>query len=252
MSWKTALVTGGSTGIGLELAKALAKGGTKVVICGRRQEQLDLALKEIGENGSAIPCDVADPAAVQRMVDEAHARLGSLDLVIANAGIGGDKPAPKLKVEDIVPMLQINVIGACATITAAIPHMVAAGGGHLVGITSVAGYRGLPTSGAYSASKAAFSTFLESVRVDLFQRKITVSDIRPGFIETPLTARNKFKMPFLMPADRAARKILGALASRKRVYTFPWQMALLIKLVTMVPGWLYDRLGGAVDFRKDA
>jgi short-subunit dehydrogenase len=252
MSWKTALITGGSTGIGLELAKALAKRGTKVVICGRRQSQLDEALKEIGENGSAIQCDVADPAAVQRMVDEAHQRLGSLELVIANAGIGGDKPAARLKIEDIVPMLQINVIGACATITAAIPHLLAQGGGHLVGITSVAGYRGLPTSGAYSASKAAFSTFLESVRVDLFKRNVKVSDVRPGFIETPLTAKNKFPMPFLMPADRAAQKILGALASGRRVYAFPWPMWMLIKVVTMVPGWLYDRLGGSVDFRKDA
>jgi NAD(P)-dependent dehydrogenase (short-subunit alcohol dehydrogenase family) len=252
MRWSTALVTGGSTGIGFSLAKALVAEGTKVVICGRRQEQLDQAIAELGANASAIQCDVSDPSAVKVMVDEAHRRLGSLDLVIANAGVGGDRSALKVGIDDVIPMLKINVLGACATIVSAIPHQLAAGKGHLVGVTSLAGYRGLPTGAAYSASKAAFSTFLESVRVDLFRKNIKVTDIRPGFVETPLTKKNKFKMPFLMTSDRAATRILGAIARGRRVYAFPLPTWLGMRVLMLIPAWLYDRLGSRMNVRKDS
>src|SRR5262249_56815547 len=120
------------------------------------------------------------------------------------------------------------------------PHMVASQKGHLVGISSIAGYRGLPTSAAYSASKAALSIFLESIRVDLRARGIKVTDIRPGFIDTPLTKKNRFPMPFLLPADEAARRIVRAIDRDKRVYTFPWPMALAIQVIRWMPAWLYD------------
>ena len=249
-TWQTALITGGSAGIGFALAKELTRRGTKVVICARRQEQLDLAVAELGPNASAIKADMGDPEQAARVVDEAHARLGSLELVVANAGFGGDKPAARLRPDHVVPMLMTNVVGACATLTAALPHLLAAGCGNLVGISSLAAYRGLPTSAAYSASKAALSTFLESLRVDLYGSGVVVTDVRPGFIDTPLTQKNRFPMPFLMDADQAAARILGAIAAGRRVYGFPWPTWLAVKSLTWLPGWLYDRLASRMKPEK--
>jgi short-subunit dehydrogenase len=199
---------------------------------------------ELGESLVIIEADLEDPDRAKEVVDEAHRQLGGLSLVIANAGGGLPKAATKLRVDHILSTLRVNVLGACTTLTAAIPHMLEKGEGHLVGISSIAGYRGLPTSAAYSASKAALSTFLESIRVDLKGSGIYVTDIRPGFIATPATAKNKFKMPFLLESDEAARRILSAVEKRRSVETFPWQMALGIRLVRALPNWLYDRVAG--------
>lgn len=248
-NWETALITGGSTGIGAAIGEALVRRGTKVVICARRKETLEEAAEKMG--ATPIQADMSDPDQASRVVAEAHETLGGLDLVIANAGFGGPRPAHELKPEHFVSIYQTNVIGACVTLTAAIPYMLEAGRGNLVGISSLAAYRGLPTNAAYSASKAALSTFLESIRVDLFHTGITVTDVRPGFIDTPLTKKNKFKMPFLMPADRAADKILAAVGRGRRVYAFPWQTWLGAKALTALPAWLYDRIGSKTKMEKD-
>ncbi len=246
--WQTALITGGSTGIGAALATELRRRGTRVAICARSREQLETTARSI--DAIPIQADLSDPNRAREVVDEAKRALGSLDLVIANAGFGGNRPAPELRIEQVVAMLQTNIVGACVTLTAAIPHMIEAGRGHLVGVSSLAAYRGLPTSAVYSASKAALSTFLESIRVDLFRTGIIVTDIRPGFIDTPLTKRNKFRMPFLMPADVAALKILTAIARGRRVYAFPWQTWLGAKLLTAVPAFIYDRVGSRAKLEK--
>lgn len=240
--YETALITGGSTGIGAELAKALAKRGTRVAICARRLEPLEATQREIGDNCIIIQADVSDPDRVVEVVQEANERLGSLHLVVANAGFGFNRPAAKLLPKHFVSMVQTNVIGAFTTLAAAIPIMLEQQRGHLVGVSSLAGYRGLPTGAAYSATKAALSTFLESIRVDLQSTPIRVTDIRPGFVDTPLTQRNRYQMPFLVPADEAALKILGALDAERRVYAFPWPMWLAIKAVTYAPDWLYDAI----------
>ena len=140
-------------------------------------------------------------------------------------------------------MLQLNVLGACATLTAAIPHLLAGGGGTLVGVSSLAALRGLPTSAAYSASKAALSTFLESLRIELVPRGIDVSDIRPGFVDTPLTQKNGFRMPFLMTADDAAQRIVRGLERRRRIIAFPWPTALAMRLLAGLPSALFVGLG---------
>lgn len=247
---QTALITGGSTGIGLALARRLVSRGTRVAICGRRKDVLDHAVLELGGGTVALVADCADPARAASVVDEAKERLGSLDLVIANAGVGRNRHASRLLPEDVLFVFRLNVLGACATLTAAIPHMLAQNRGHLVGISSIAGYRGLPTSAAYSASKAALSTFLESLRVDLYRQGIKVTDVRPGFVDTPLTRHNEFKMPFLLDADEASRRILRAIDAEKRVLTFPFPMAVGAQLLTMIPRWLYDRLGSFANMTK--
>jgi short-subunit dehydrogenase len=250
--YKTALITGGSTGIGYALARALAADGTRVVICARRAEPLQEAVRTLGPNVHGIVADVGDPERAAALVDEAAAWLGGLELVIANAGFGGDRPAQKLRVEHVTPMLLTNVVGACATLTAAIPHLLRAGGGHLVGISSLAAYRGLPASAAYCASKAALSTFLESLRVDLRTSHVAVTDIRPGFVDTPLTRKNRFPMPFMLTSDEAAARILKAIARRQRVYAFPLPTWLLVRALALLPAWLYDRVGARLAPKKSS
>jgi len=237
---KTALVTGGSTGIGLALVRALVKRGVRVAVNARSEDKLRAIAEELGDRVIILPADVADPAKAQEVVREAHARLGSLDLVVANAGTGRPVHGSKMKVEAITHVLQLNVIGACATVAAAVEPMVAQGRGHIVGITSVAANRGLPTSAAYSGSKAGFSVFLESLRVDLRRTGVRVTEIRPGFVDTPLTKKNRFKMPWLMDADRAAELILRAVERERKVYTFPWQMAAVSWLMRQLPNAIWD------------
>lgn len=241
--WASALVTGGTTGIGQAIVHQLAKQGTRVAICARRQDLLDQMTSALGDRVITIKADLADPGRAEAVVAEAKERLGSLELVIANAGFGINKPADRLVPKDVVAVLQLNMVAACATLTAAIPQMVEAKRGHLVGVSSIAGYRGLPATAAYSASKAGLTTFLESIRVDLFRFGIKVTDIQPGFIDTPLTKKNKFRMPLLMSADEAGSRIVRALEQERRVYAFPWPTAAGARILSMVPDWIYDRLG---------
>lgn len=239
--WNSALITGGTSGIGAALARQLVTQGTKVAICGRRVEFLNSMQAELGNAIITIEADLSDTDRAVQVVREAKENLGSLDLVVANAGFRINKPASYLEPWEVLSVLQLNLLSACATLTAAIPHMVAEGHGHLVGISSIAGVRGMPMSAAYSASKAGLSTFLESIRVDLYRLGIKVSDIRPGFIDTPLTKNNMFKMPFLVSSEDASRLIIRALERERRVYTFPWQMAIAARLLSLVPNALYDR-----------
>ncbi|MCB9653465.1 MAG: SDR family NAD(P)-dependent oxidoreductase [Deltaproteobacteria bacterium] len=248
-----ALITGGSTGIGLAIAKQLARRGTRVALCARTRAKLDAAAAEIravGGDPIVFVANLADPNEAVDVVRSAREALGQMDMVIANAGIGANRHAARLAPQDILPTLQLNMVGACTTLVAAIPHLVENGGGHLVGISSIAGYRGLPGSAAYSASKAGLSTFLESLRVDLRRHGVKVTDIRPGFVKTPLTDRNRFWMPFLMEADTAAEKILRAIERGRPVYTFPWPMMLSVRLLSMLPNWLYDRIGARIEVEK--
>ena len=247
MKYETALVTGGSTGIGAALVRALVADGARVAVCARNAERLDALVGPLGDRALAIAADVSDPARAEAVVAEAHERLGSLDLVVANAGTGHPVAGPDMTVADITTVLRLNVLGAAATIAAGVRPMVERGRGHLVGVSSVAGNRGLPGSAAYCASKAALSVFLESLRVDLRGTGVRVTDIRPGFVDTPLTKKNDFPMPFLMGADRAAGLMLRAMQKNRAVYTFPWQMAIGAWFLRHVPDVLYDRLAGRFD-----
>jgi short-subunit dehydrogenase len=240
---RTALITGASSGIGRALAIELARRGWSVALGARRADELDKAAGEIrGAGGRALvlPCDVGDPDAATEVVRRAERELGALDMVVANAGVGQYGHASQLTWKDVEPQIRINIAGALATLTAAIPIMLAQQRGHLVGVSSLAGKRGLPRSAAYCAAKAALSTFLESVRIDLAPAGIRVTDVQPGFVATPMTAGAKHARPMEWTSDKAASVIASRLERAPAVISFPWPLAFMSSLGRVMPAWLYD------------
>ena len=187
--------------------------------------------------------DVTDAQALAAAAQDFIGRFGAPDLVIANAGISAGTLGEDIRdVAKLRRVLEVNVTGLAATLAAFAPAMRAAGRGTLAGIASVAGFRGLAGSGAYSSSKSAAITWMESLRTELYGSGVSVVCICPGYIDTPLTRVNRFRMPFLLSADEAARRIARAIARRPRVAVIPWQMALVSVALRAMPGWLYDRL----------
>ena len=243
--FRTALVTGASSGIGAALARRLAASGTEVALLARREDLLASLRDELSRAGGkarSYPGAAARPEAGVEAVRRADDELGGLDLVIANAGIGHSRWAGKLSWEDLAPTLSVNVAGAAATLVAVLPRMVERRRGHVVGVSSLAGYRGMPRSAAYSASKAFLSTFLESLRVDLRGTGVAVTDVRPGFVRTPMTATNRFPMPFLIDVEPAARTIVEALERRAPVVAFPRAMAAITGSARLLPNAVWDRV----------
>jgi len=242
-----ALITGASSGIGRAMAQQLAAGGTRVVLAARREAELAALADEIARaGGRADVCvlDVSDTAAIKAAVERWEKETGGLDLVIANAGVGLTKPAHKLTWDEMAPTVEVCAIGAMATLMAAMPPMLARGRGTLVGVSSLAAGRGLPTSGAYSAAKAALSTFLETLRLDLSPKGIKVVDVRPGFVDTPMTRQNRFWMPFMMSVDEAARAALRGIGKGRAVVAFPFPMRLVMSAAEIMPDGLYRWLAG--------
>ena len=241
---ETAIITGASSGIGASLARELARSGVRVGLTARREPELEQLARAIrSEGGTAIvaPGDAADPASTRAAFARLIGELGPIDLLIANAGVGYDLPVTAFSAEKFDRMVRVNLIGVAYAFEAVLPSMLERGRGHLVGLSSLASYRGLPGSAGYSASKAGLTALLEGMRPELFHRKITVTAVHPGFVRTPMTAGASHPQPFLMDADRAARIILKGIAGRKRRIDFPLPMVGLLRLIQLMPGWLYDR-----------
>jgi len=238
----TVFITGASSGIGRALALEYAARGARLALAARRVDELEhtLALvREKGGDGFILPLDVTNSAAVKDAVARAARDLGSLEMVIANAGFGGQTPAATMQWEDAAPMLRTNIEGSIATLVAAVPILMAQKRGHLVGISSLAGRRGLPQAATYSATKAALSAFLESMRMDLAPAGILVTDVQPGFVHTPGTANATNPKPFVWPVEKAARVIARRLDRAPAIISFPWPLATLTAIGRILPHWLY-------------
>src|SRR5258708_8802269 len=209
MNWKnkTVLLTGASSGIGEALAVALAKkGATLGLLAGREELLAELAAKceAVGGEARIFPCDVVDVDAVHAAAEKFRNEFGHIDIMIANAGIGGnDKATRDYEPAAVKKLIDVNLLGAVNAIHAVLPQMIERKSGHLVAISSLAGYRGLPKSAAYSASKAGMTAFFESVRLDNIKHNIDVTIIHPGLIRTPLTAGRANTMPFLIELNDA-------------------------------------------------
>lgn len=233
------VITGASSGIGEALARHYAAAGNVLGLISRRPANVQ------GMAGILVPysVDVTDTRALEQAAGDFIARFGAPDLVIANAGIGVGTSGEDLRdMELLRRTLEVNVVGLAATLAAFAPSMRKAGHGTLAGICSVAGFRGLAGNGAYSGSKSAAITWLESLRTEMHGSGVAVVCICPGYIDTPLTRVNRFRMPFLLTADEGARRIARAIARRPRLAVVPWQMALVSVVLRLLPGWLYDRL----------
>jgi short-subunit dehydrogenase len=250
---KVVLITGASSGIGRGLALELAKRGARLGLVARRNDLLDEIVSEIEKQqgkAMALAADVQDSTAMRAAADTLRAEFGPIDMLIANAGIGTTTDAAELDATEVARIFGVNVVGAASSVTAVVPEMVKRGSGHLVAISSLAAYRGIPKSASYGASKAALSLFFESLRLDLKPKGIDVTIIHPGFIKTPLTAGREALMPFLMELDYAVAKIITAIEKKRKSYAFPWQLASLVRLGMLMPIPMYDRIAGRRSYRE--
>jgi len=236
-------ITGASSGLGAELARHYAARGAVLGLVARRGAALEALVAELQTSCFAYPLDVSDAAALSAAAADFISRAGVPDLVIANAGISVGTLTEQ--VEDLPVfsrVMAVNVLGMVYTFQPFIAAMRRIRRGRLVGIGSVAGIRGMPGAGAYCASKAAAIAYLESLRVELFGSGIGVTSIVPGYIATPMTAVNPYPMPFLLPAAVAARRIARQIDRGASYAVVPWQMAIVAKLLRLLPDPLFDRL----------
>ncbi len=236
-------ITGASSGLGAALAAHYASHGAQLGLVGRRADALAQVADALPGESARYIADVADAAAMAAAAQDFLQRFGTPDIVIANAGVSVGTLTEYAEDSPVFArVLQTNVIGPVNTFQPFIAPMRAAGRGRLVGIASVAGVRGVPGAGAYSASKAAAISYLESLRVELHTSGVRVVTVSPGYIATPMTAVNKYSMPFMLPADVAARRIARVIAQGRRFAVVPWQMAIVARIMKFLPPWAYDRL----------
>jgi short-subunit dehydrogenase len=241
-----AIITGASSGIGFALARELGKRGYDLALLARRADLLDGLASELRARGTravAIACDVIDADAVRAAVQRAESELGgTFDLAVANAGVSIPGHATKFKLDDAEQIIRVNVLGVMYLYDAVIPSMIAQRNGRFAAVASIAGLRGLPTAGPYSASKAAVQAFLEAARIELKPYGVGVTVVNPGFVATEMTAKNRYRMPFLMQADDAAVVIANGFERGARVIEFPRPMSLLMRVMRIVPDAIYERM----------
>jgi short-subunit dehydrogenase len=244
-SSQVAVITGASSGIGWALAHALAREGCKLGLIARRQDLLQQLAGEIrnaGATAEPAAADVSNREQLLNAVAELRGRLGTIDLMIANAGIGTPTRLEPMNTADIEKMFHVNLFGVIYSIEAVIGEMLQRRQGHLVAVSSMAAYKGLPAESAYCSSKAAVNCYMEGLRIQLRGSGVYATTICPGFVKTPMTDVNNFKMPFLMTADEAARRMVRAIKRRQKVYNFPWQMSLLMEATRYLPDWIMARM----------
>ncbi len=234
-------ITGASSGIGEAFARHYAAQGATLGLVARRGELLQELSSRLNTPVSIYTADVRDANALTQAAEDFIQKFGVPDIVIANAGVSrGTLTEQKEDAAAFKAIFDINVLGLLHTFRPFIAGMKARGNGTLVGIASIAGIRGLPGAGAYSASKAAAISYLESLRVEMQQHGIHVTTIAPGYIKTPMTNVNAYSMPFLMDADVAATKMAKAIAAKRRFIVVPWQMGWLARLMRFIPPFMWD------------
>ncbi|MDD2502028.1 MAG: SDR family oxidoreductase [Geobacter sp.] len=237
------VISGASSGIGLALARHYLKCGATVAAFARRGELLEELAAEYPGKVTPYILDVRDAAAIHAAADDLISRIGLPDIIIANAGVSRGTLTEYAEDLDVFQqVMDINVLGMAKTFQPFIGPLLKAGKGRLVGIASVAGFRGIPGSEAYSASKAAAISYLESLRVELRSSGIKVVTIAPGYIRSPMTDINSYPMPFLVEADDAAARMARVIDKGSSFAVVPWQMGVIGWLLKRLPNWLYDRI----------
>jgi hypothetical protein len=240
------LITGASSGIGRSLALSLAARGETIVAVARRRELLDSLVQEISAKGGralAIACDVTDRSQVLQAAATASETMGPIDRLIANAGGGERTSVVDFHAEQIAAMLALNVVGTANCIEAVLPAMLARGRGHIVVMSSLAGFRGLPGGAGYSAAKAALTTLAEGLRADLRPKGVDVTILSPGFIRTK---PEKKPRAFELSLEVATARMVSAILARRRAYAFPWPLALIARGARLLPAPLYDAVAACL------
>lgn len=242
---KIAFVTGASTGLGHELAKQLVQAGYDVALVARRLPLLESLKKELdplGQRVLVIAADVSRWDDIKGAVERTERELGPIDLLIANAGVSLDVPLKRFNVAEARTVYEVNVIGLMQTVAAVLPFFMERKRGHIVGVSSLAAYVSVPRSTVYCSSKAAVSSYLEGLRVELMPLNIPVTTICPGFVRTPMTQKNKFKMPFLLDAPDAVRIMMRGIAARKAMVHFPSSLYFIVLALRAVPKPIFRQI----------
>ena len=239
-------ITGASSGIGQALAARYAGAGWRLALVARRQAEMTAWAEGQGLPAgryAVYAADVANPDSIVRAAEQCLDRQGVPEVVIANAGISvGMDTAERADLDVMRETFALNNIGLAATFHAFIGPMRARRRGALVGIGSVAAIRGIPGHGAYCASKAGVVAYCESLRGELRGSGVAVVTLLPGYVATPLTARNPYPMPFMLSADRFAELAIRAIEAGASYRVIPWQMGVVAKLLRLLPNWLFDSL----------
>jgi len=239
---KVAVITGASSGIGRALALELGRRGCELALVARRREALEEVARAVEGRACIFTCDVRERDRVHAAAREVLEAFSVVDLLILSAGIGLPTEVMEFGAAHVEETFKTNLFGALYWIEALLPHLQEHGG-MIVGLSSLAGYRGLPGSAAYCASKAALTAFLESLRVDLRRRGsgVHVLTVAPGYVRTPMTA-GQGRLPFLIEPEEAVRRILEGIERELPLIRFPWQTSLLVRLAQMLPPRWYDAL----------
>jgi short-subunit dehydrogenase len=240
------LLTGAAGGIGAATAFALAAKGYRLGLVDLVPERLAEVKERVRSSGAQVAAecaDVRDRGQMRAALERIEAILGPTDIVVACAGVGTISTVNDLDLDGFRAMLEVNVLGVAHTIEAVLGGMIARGSGHIVGISSVAGFRGLPWMPGYSASKAALSAYLEGLRPALKRRGITITTVYPGFVRTAMTLKTPFRRPVpMLEPDQAAKHLVRAIEHRPRDYAFPLSTGIGMNILRRMPNRLFDRM----------
>lgn len=242
---KIILITGASSGIGKELAVQLAKHNCTLILLARRTNLLNEIVNQLksgAANLESYTCDVANPPNVYDVFSEVKRKYGKIDIAILNAAVGIKMWVKDFNSQKGQQAFDINMFGVTQCVENLLPDFIKRREGMIVGVSSLAESRGWKGNGFYSASKAALSILLESLRVELKSYNIKVITVKPGFVRTPMTENNKFPMPFLMNVEKAARIIIRGIKKEKKVIQFPLPTVIGSKVLRIVPNFLFDYL----------
>jgi short-subunit dehydrogenase len=242
----TVLLTGAAHGIGQATAVALAQRGMPLGLIDRDGPALAALAQQLEDQGATIAAaavDVTDRDALLQAVTRIAAQLGPIEVLLACAGIGSLTLVPQLDTSMLRQTLDVNLVGVAQSIEAVLPGMIAMGRGHLIGVASMAGYRGFPWMISYSASKAALIAYLEALRPGLRRRGVTVTTVCPGFVRTRMSTSVPYQRPIKMiEPEEAARHLVRAVERRPRNCIFPWTMRIGLAILRYMPDWCFDRL----------
>ena len=246
---KTILLTGASGGIGLALSRQLAKEKVNLALLARRENILRQLADELKDSGSVmlpVKCDVSNRDETARACREIQARFGHVDIAIFNSGLSHRADVDDFRVDIAREIFDVNVFGMLNFVGDLLPDFIKRKEGTIVGVTSLADCRGLPKNRSYSASKAAATALLESLRVELKEHGIKVITVKPGFVKTPMTEGNLYPKPFLMTPEKAAAIIIKGIIKEKTMIQFPLPIVLGSKLLKAMPDFLYERIAARI------